>query len=505
MKIITVFVVLILTAAPSFAFDVYYVNGDSPNTPGLGSQTDPFRAIKSAMDIATENSTIIIAPGTYTGSQNRDIDTAGINVTIRSENPNDQAIVAETIIDCGGGENDFHRAFVIQTGETNVIIEGLTVTNGNAPPLLERANSYTKMGGAIGVAKQSTVTIRKCRFISNYASYGGAIGCSSSTVIISDCEIIQNETQLEGNGGGIYATGCNLHIADCRINGNYSFWEGGAIAASYSEVTIENTDIQNNTADIDGGGINFRMNTIATVSNCLITNNTVIKDGNGGGINCTSTRPMQITNCSIINNFAEYGGGIAMIGSDALITNSLIRENTASNGPQIALRTGNPQSSLSITFSNIQHGSEKIYVDSNILNYNSTNIDIDPAFASFDPNSDPATWDFHLKSTSGRYENGTWVNDVESSPCLDAGDPATAWTKEPWPNGKRINMGAYANTDQASKTGNIADLNIDGKVDGFDLAYIINSWLDDPVEYEDLSLDGKVNLQDLSIMSMNWL
>jgi hypothetical protein len=39
-----------------------------------------------------------------------------------------------------------------------------------------------------------------------------------------------------------------------------------------------------------------------------------------------------------------------------------------------------------------------------------------------------------------------------TSPCIDAGDPASACGNEPIPNGGRINMGAYGNTAQASKS-----------------------------------------------------
>ncbi|MHC4213457.1 MAG: hypothetical protein ACYSWP_08815, partial [Planctomycetota bacterium] len=48
------------------------------------------------------------------------------------------------------------------------------------------------------------------------------------------------------------------------------------------------------------------------------------------------------------------------------------------------------------------------------------------------------------------YTLGDWVLDNVNSPCIDAGDPASDWTEELWPNGNRINMGAYGGTSQAS-------------------------------------------------------
>ncbi|HDL77548.1 MAG TPA: hypothetical protein ENG36_02130, partial [Lentisphaerae bacterium] len=72
---------------------------------------------------------------------------------------------------------------------------------------------------------------------------------------------------------------------------------------------------------------------------------------------------------------------------------------------------------------------------------------VDPLFA------DAAGYDFHLKSTAGRYLPGTgWVTDSVSSVLIDAGDPASVWTNEPSPNGRRINIGLYGGTAEASRT-----------------------------------------------------
>ncbi len=70
-------------------------------------------------------------------------------------------------------------------------------------------------------------------------------------------------------------------------------------------------------------------------------------------------------------------------------------------------------------------------------------ISRDPLFAS--------TNDFHLQSSAGRYDRGSWVMDAQDSPAINAGDPASAWAREPEPNGGHVNLGCYGNTHQASK------------------------------------------------------
>ena len=57
-----------------------------------------------------------------------------------------------------------------------------------------------------------------------------------------------------------------------------------------------------------------------------------------------------------------------------------------------------------------------------------------------------APYDVHLKSKFGRWRNGGWFFDDVTSPCIDAGDPASDYALEPAGNGGRINLGRYGNT-----------------------------------------------------------
>jgi hypothetical protein len=76
---------------------------------------------------------------------------------------------------------------------------------------------------------------------------------------------------------------------------------------------------------------------------------------------------------------------------------------------------------------------------------------------------------------TNRIEDG-WITNSLTSPCIDAGDPNSDWMAEPWPNGKRTNMGAYGGSTQASKSGNIADFDINGKIDFVEFAWFAEQW-----------------------------
>jgi Tol biopolymer transport system component len=85
------------------------------------------------------------------------------------------------------------------------------------------------------------------------------------------------------------------------------------------------------------------------------------------------------------------------------------------------------------------------------------NLDADPAFVASGQWTDPNTYiqgDYHLKSQAGHWNprTYTWVLDDATSPCIDTGDPNTAFGLEPSPNGSRVNLGVYGNTTEASRS-----------------------------------------------------
>jgi predicted outer membrane repeat protein len=104
------------------------------------------------------------------------------------------------------------------------------------------------------------------------------------------------------------------------------------------------------------------------------------------------------------------------------------------------------------------------------------NSTLDPMFADATQN------DFHVKSERGRYwaKFDVWVLDKVTSPCIDGGDPNMDTSREPMPNGSRVNMGAYGDTSYASMKelrANPSDINRDGWVNMVDMAMLGEAWL----------------------------
>ena len=213
-------------------------------------------------------------------------------------------------------------------------------------------------------------------------------------------------------------------------------------------------------------------------------------------MNCYSPSEITVVNCTITGNLATNTGGALSCqdGSSVNIRNSILWANEVGSGPQVAV---DATSSASINYSDIEKGWPE----------GTGNTNNDPCFSSFDPNGDPNMWDFHLQSVYGRWHpsSRSWVVDTNTSSCIDMGDPNSDWSHEPWPNGKRINIGAYGGTKQASMNGNPADFNIDGTVNFSDFAEFSNKWSINESCIYDLVMDDVVDFPDLWIFVENWL
>ena len=150
-------------------------------------------------------------------------------------------------------------------------------------------------------------------------------------------------------------------------------------------------------------------------------------------------------------------------------------------------------------------GSASVSTNSTLA-WGAGNIDADPQFA------DAGSGDFHLKSRVGRWHanSQSWVQDDVNSPCIGTGDPNSDWTAELWPHGKRINIGAFGGTAEASMSsstvGNIADLNNNDIVNLKDFALFSGRWrVDEHLLREDLDRNGFVDFLDATIFIDSWL
>ncbi len=395
-----------------------------------------FSNIQGAINSASNGDIIEVAPGAYRGAGNRDIDFQGKAVTVRSS-----AGPEQTIIDCEGGG---HRGFYFHRAEgPSSVLRGFTITNAHV--------TGSEVGGGI-YCESSSPTIVGCVIKQCTAVLGGGIGSAGGEPTILDCTIedcYADSTRVRaefGNGAGIgLIGGSDTTIIGCTIQNNVGLGHGAGVYCWQSKAQLSNCDISYNrpvaeTEDFRGGGIFCGGSSSQLIlEGCIISNNTA---DTGSGLfigplaNAQQDSTMEyvrITNCTVANNRLSGAsvGGIYAVNSDIVISNSIVWYN---DGTDILL--DNPASSSPVLYSN----TGQYYPGPG-------NMSSPPLFAL-------AGTDYHLQSIIGCFEPlyGEWVMDSSHSPCIDAGDPQDSVGAEPYPNGGRINMGAFGGTREASQS-----------------------------------------------------
>jgi hypothetical protein len=186
-----------------------------------------------------------------------------------------------------------------------------------------------------------------------------------------------------------------------------------------------------------------------------------------------------ISNCILWGNTAEWGSGGGMYNrsSSPIISNCILWGNTARDvGDEVY--NYDISSDPNYMYCDIKgSGGSGAGWDTGLGTDGGGNIDADPQFVN------EAAGYLYLKSRFGRLNpesfGDLWISDSISSPCIDAGDPASDVGHEPAGNGRRINMGAYGGTYLASKSGDPIEGDIDGDsdVDMVDFALLAANWL----------------------------
>ncbi|MBN1123496.1 MAG: right-handed parallel beta-helix repeat-containing protein, partial [Sedimentisphaerales bacterium] len=344
----------------------------------------------------------------------------------------------------------------------------------------------------------------------NCSLYGGFVGNESSP---EERDITAHLTILDGAGvnqgislnklyltadgitckdcfNGIFATnGCNVTARNCTFNGGASNAVGSGIFI-YGNLTVSDCQFFEN-----------RIAAVSVNSGYLSMTNTLIAGNFGPGVSIKwPTSPSLVENCTIVDNL---GTGVEhLFGSTAInVRNSIIRGNTNT----VSIQGG----TVAVEYCILDAG-----------DFGITNINVDPLFAQAGVWDDNGTagdtsddsysiGDYHAQSEFGRWDliAQAWTTDMQTSPCVDVGDPVSNWKNEPWPSGRRINIGCYGGTIQASMSGPITpDLTLDGWIDKRDVEVVSFSWLseDQTCDLYPPGGDGIIDLQDFAVISESY-
>ncbi len=193
--------------------------------------------VRYAVKEAAEGDTIVVAPGLY----HETVDFSGKNVTVRSEDPNDPAVVAATVIDGNV------QAVTLAAGETrDCVLAGLTLT-----------------GASQGVyCSDSSPTLINCQIVDNDGA-GVLLGQFSEPMLVN-CIIAGNGgpgVEMWAPRGARVVPYNTAWIVNCTIVGN------GAEAVAGDKPTIVNSILYHNGI---GGAVPQITADLPTVNYCNV-------------------------------------------------------------------------------------------------------------------------------------------------------------------------------------------------------------------------------------------
>ena len=483
--------------------------------------------------------------------QEPNVDTSGYGGAIYCTNSRPEilnCIITDCVADAGGG-----AIFCYVDGDARITdckisfnYAGYGFYKYGVHPNDANVVNLKLRGGGI-YCKESKPWVRKlfrgCEISWNrVAGAGGGIACEDSNAIITDCNIFQNDAWLNDDrviqhGGGVYCELGSPFIERSDITRNNARWSGGGVAVlNGNGVWINECHIMDNDSWASGGGIYgqgpYDTNTISDPNiindpNIPLTpsynvRKTVISDNYGywcGGVASDYGSAADIDNCVIANNVASWSHGPCLVGGlecyygIATVRNSVIWGNT---GLQVS---PNDVVAVDIAFSDVQIIDSRCYPDSDPCHVwpGLGNLNKDPMFI------DPIRRNYHVKDANIPIDPNvgaaayammeTMEGEEEISPCINAGDPFADFSREPMPNGGRVNIGAYGNTEQAARSDIKrpvpGDVDSDLNVNMVDFAKLADDWLREGASiknrYSDADNNGIVDERDLAILSKFWL
>jgi len=212
--------------------DVIHVDSKAPHDPWPmdsavsdpqenGTSEHPFDSIQEAIDVAADDASVIVLPGTYY----ENIDFTGKNVRLIGIDPETQNGAAYPVID-GAGTGP---VVTFSGGEDpNCLLMGFVITRGTG-----------WQGGGI-VCSQSSPTVMNCLIVGNRATglNAAAVYCTDSDALFVNCTIADNDSS--GLGGAFCLFRSDVVIVNSILWGNTP---GDILLDSTSEPSITYSDV----------------------------------------------------------------------------------------------------------------------------------------------------------------------------------------------------------------------------------------------------------------------
>ncbi len=464
-----------------------------------------------------------------------------------------------------------YGAGVYCSADSNVMFIGCTITDNTAVRPDEDRDAY------FNPDPTADDYLRAYYHLDPYTGHGGGV-CAEGTAMVTfvGCFVGRNEASL---GGGLYYRDSNARVVDSRFESNVAY-RGGGLLGIDGPATVIGCDFTNNDAfgmvtdpcgeendpnDYDpnrnyylpgdgggiyadrmtgeiidcmfagneagasGGGVFFSGETDDLLTNCLVAGNTAGR--NGGGVSASLLSQLEVSNCTITNNIVsgaffanKAGGGVCSSdGGNTFIIDSILWDNSADFGSEIAIGTNISAGEVSVSHSDVQGGALGVRVDPGcVLNWDEatnlagTSVD-DPRFVFGDLGNFGDSGNFFLSQPDACSAQ------TVLSPCVDAGSDTAhgvgLYRHTTRTDGVLDGFDLFDYPDTLVDIGYhyvlrsdlVGDFDYDGDVDQADLYRFNLHWLDvgcgfpDWCHGKDLNRDGVVNMEDYALFARNFL
>ena len=322
----------VTSVAPPSSAPVFVLPSGTSASGGCGSLAAPCRDLKAALGDAAEHRTLVVFPGTYSGSSNVGLTFENRSLSIRGIGGAEQTRLA-----CTEGSFGlwFAQSVVSLSGVT---IEGCLSHTGAGlgaertalnltDVILTRNEAYGDgaTGGGLHLSDQCNATITRSQIFGNRATkYGAGVYIHHSTVRMVQTQVYSNKLISAGRGTGVSIfADSEVHMIDASLSHNEGFF-AGAIMAENSILSVVGSHIENNTANYGGGLV--LVSAFGAIEDCHVQWNQAAQYGGAVLLESAETEVRQSTFAS---NTARDGGCFYSSNSSLSIVGSALMGNAA--------------------------------------------------------------------------------------------------------------------------------------------------------------------------------
>ena len=291
-----------------------------------------YATINQALDASSAGDSVLVAPGTYTDYEVRDLGDGvpwkscaflKAGVVLRSEGGPGATTIDMQHVPGPQAEPVLAR----NVGAVETPVEGFTITgaplNGHGAFVVGRVtfrdcvfrdlDAGESTGG--GIAANADLTLIGCEFANCDASGGGAISHANGRIEMYDCWVHDcGRIGVLASGAGFVSS---AHIEGCTFENCFNPGSGGGalqVSNHFGGMVIRGCRFIDNEAGSTGGaGIALgSLGPGALVENCLFWNNRAVgPNGRGGGL--STGGPVTVRGCTFWGNYAPtIAGGDAV-------------------------------------------------------------------------------------------------------------------------------------------------------------------------------------------------